>query len=175
MYIKKIILKNFRNYENQEIDVQNNLNIFYGNNAQGKTNILEAIFLCAFAKSFRTKKEEELIKFGKNNASVEIQYEKTDREGKINLEITDKKIFYTNGVKVKKLSELLGKINIVMFNPDNIEIIKDGPAKRRKFLDMLICQLKPSYIYNINLYAKTLEQRNIYLRQIKYEIKIKKC
>ena len=173
MYIKKINLKNFRNYDEQELELKKNLNIFYGNNAQGKTNILESIFLCAFAKSFRTKKEEELIKFGKEKAFVEIQYEKSDREGKINLEISDKKYFSVNGVKVKKFSDLLGKINIVMFNPDNIEIIKDGPAKRRRFLDMLISQLKPSYVYNINLYAKTLEQRNTYLRQIKYENKPK--
>ena len=171
MYIKKVILKNFRNYELQTIDLKDKLNVFYGNNAQGKTNILEAIFLCAFAKSFRTNKEEELIRFGEENAFIEIQYEKTDREGKINLEISDKKVFLVNGVKVKKLSELLGKINIVMFNPDNIEIIKEGPNKRRKFLDMLICQLRPSYVYNINLYSKTLEQRNAYLRQIKYEKK----
>ena len=167
MIIKKIILQNFRNYTKQEIILSNNENIFYGNNAQGKTNILEAIFLCSFAKSFRTKKEDELIQFQKEKAFVEIQYEKSDREGKISLEITDKKTFFINGVKVKKLSELLGKVNVVMFSPDNIEIIKEGPAKRRKFLDMLISQLKPSYIYNINLYTKALEQRNIYLRQIK--------
>ncbi len=171
MIIKKVELQNFRNYTKQEIILSNNGNIFYGNNAQGKTNILEAIFLCAFAKSFRTKKEDELIQFQKEKAFVEIQYKKRDREGKISLDITDKKNFSINGVKVKKLSELLGKVNIVMFSPDNIEIIKEGPAKRRKFLDMLISQLKPSYIYNINLYTKTLEQRNIYLRQIKYENK----
>ena len=171
MYIKKVTLNNFRNYEHQEIELENNLNIFYGNNAQGKTNILEAIFLCSFAKSFRTKKEEELIKFNQDNALIEIEFEKTDRVGKIKLEISDKKYFSVNGVKVKKLSELIGKINIVMFNPDNIEIVKDGPIKRRRFLDMLISQLKPSYIYNINLYTKTLEQRNAYLRQIKYENK----
>ena len=173
MYIKKVTLNNFRNYEKQEVELENNLNIFYGNNAQGKTNILEAIFLCAFAKSFRTKKEEELIRFNEEKAFIEIEFEKTDREGKIKLEISDKKYFSVNGVKVKKLSEIVGKINIVMFNPDNIEIVKDGPVKRRRFLDMLISQLKPSYLYNINLYTKTLEQRNAYLRQIKYENKSK--
>ena len=168
MYIKNIKLKNFRNYENQEINLENKINIFYGDNAQGKTNILEAIYLCALGKSFRTKKEKELILFSKENSFIEINYQKKDREGKINLEINNKKYFYLNNIKLKKLSEILGNINIVLFSPDDINIIKGVPENRRKFLNIMISQLRPNYVYNYNLYLKILEQRNNYLRQIKY-------
>ena len=171
MYIKKIKLFNFRNYEEQEIELYDKINIFYGDNAQGKTNILEAIYICALGKSFRTKREKELIKFDKSNTTVEIEFEKKDRDGKIKLYIDNKKTFFVNGIKIKKLSELLGNINIVMFSPDDISILKGGPENRRKFLDIMISQIRPNYIFLLNQYIKTLEQRNNYLRQIKFENK----
>ena len=171
MYINKIKLQNFRNYNEQEINLNKSINVFYGDNAQGKTNILEAIFLCTFGKSFRTNKEKELIKLGKDNANVIIEYEKKDRDGKISISISDKKQILVNGIKIKKLSELLGNINIVIFTPDDINILKGGPALRRRFLDMMIGQLKPNYVYILNMYIKTLEQRNNYLRQINEENK----
>lgn len=171
MYINKIKLQNFRNYNEQEINLNKSINVFYGDNAQGKTNILEAIFLCTFGKSFRTNKEKELIKLGKDNANVIIEYEKKDRDGKISISISDKKQILVNGIKIKKLSELLGNINIVIFTPEDINILKGGPALRRRFLDMMIGQLKPNYVYILNMYIKTLEQRNNYLRQIKEENK----
>ena len=171
MYINKIKLQNFRNYKNQEIELNKNLNVFYGNNAQGKTNILEAIFLCAFGKSFRTNKEKELICLEEEVLNTEINYQKSDREGKIRIAISNKKQIEVNGVKIKKLSELLGNINIVIFTPDDIQILKNGPSERRRFLDMMIGQLRPNYVYNLNNYLKTLEQRNHYLNQIKEENK----
>ena len=171
MYISKIKLKNFRNYEEQEINFNKNINILYGDNAQGKTNILEAIFLCAMGKSFRNKKDQELIKFDENNALIETEFNKIDRDGKIKIEIGEKKIISINGIKAKKLSEILGNINIVIFSPDDINILKNGPSGRRKFLDIMISQLRPLYVYNLNLFLKTLEQRNNYLRQIKFEKK----
>ncbi len=171
MYIKKIELHNFRNYSKQEINLNKNVNVFYGDNAQGKTNILEAIFLCAFGKSFRTNKEKELVKLDTNNANIIIEYEKKDRNGNVSISISDKKQILVNGIKIKKLSELLGNINIVIFTPDDINILKGVPALRRKFLDMMIGQLKPNYVYTLNMYLKTLEQRNNYLRQIKEEKK----
>ena len=167
MYINKIKLTNFRNYEEQEIQLGPNINIFYGDNAQGKTNIIEAIFLCSIGKSFRTNKESELIKFNKEISSVYIEYEKSDRDGKIKIDLNNKKSIYTNGIKIKKLSELLGNINTVIFTPDDINILKDGPQKRRRFLDIMIGQLRPNYIHILNMYNKTLEQRNNYLKQIK--------
>ena len=171
MWIKKIKINNFRNYKNQEINLEKNINIFYGENAQGKTNIIEAIFLSSMGKSFRAKKDKEMIMLGEENSNIELEYEKTDRHGKIKIELGNKKIVYINGIKIKKLSELLGKINVVIFTPDDINILKGGPQNRRRFLDIMISQLRPNYMYNLNLYLKTLEQRNNYLRQIKEENK----
>ena len=169
MWIKEIKINNFRNYNVENIKLEKNINIFYGENAQGKTNIVEAIFLCSMGKSFRAKKDKEMINLDKNEASVEIEFEKTDRDGKIKIELANKKNVYINGIKAKKLSELLGNINIVIFTPDDINILKGGPQNRRKFLDIMISQLRPNYMYNLNLYLKTLEQRNNYLRQIREE------
>ena len=171
MWINKIKISNFRNYDKEEINLEKNINIFYGENAQGKTNIIEAIFLCSMGKSFRSKKDKEMINFNKENSLVEIEFEKSDRKGNIKIELSDKKIVYINGIKIKKLSELLGNINVVIFTPDDINILKGGPQNRRRFLDIMISQLKPNYMHNLNLYLKTLEQRNNYLRQIKKENK----
>ena len=115
MYIKKIKLQNFRNYNEQEIILNNNINVFFGQNAQGKTNIVESIFICSLGKSFRTNKEKELIKFNENNTRIEKKKKKKDRNGKINYNIGDKKEIFINDVKIKKLSEILGNINIVLF------------------------------------------------------------
>ena len=171
MYIKKIKLFNFRNYKEQEINLNPNINIFYGDNAQGKTNIIESIFLCSIGKSFRTSKEKELIQFNKEMASVFLEYQKSDREGSIKVDLNEKKNILVNGIKIKKLSELLGNLNIVIFTPDDIQILKEGPSKRRRFLDIMISQLRPNYLHYLNLYNKTLEQRNNYLKQIKLENK----
>lgn len=171
MYIEKIKLQNFRNYEQLELDLNKNINIIYGENAQGKTNIIESIFLCAFGKSFRTSKEKEMIKFNEEKSLIEAFYQKKDRDGKIKIELGNKKQISLNGIKIKKLSELLGNINIVIFTPEDINILRDGPVKRRRFLDMMIGQLRPNYVYNLNMYTKTIEQRNNYLRQIKEENK----
>lgn len=124
-----------------------------------------------FGKSYRAKKDKDLIKFDTNNTIVDVLYQKIDRDGKIRANINDKKTFFINDIKQSKVSDIIGKINVVIFTPDDIEIIKDGPQRRRKFLDMMISSLKPNYIHLLNLYNKTLEQRNNYLRQIKYENK----
>ena len=171
MWIKRIELTNFRNYTKQEIDLNPNINIFYGENAQGKTNIIEAIFLCGFGKSFRAKKDSEMILLGEENSLIKINYKKDYREGKIEINLKNKKEIKLNDIKIKKLSELLGNINIVIFTPDDINILKGGPQNRRKFLDIMISQLKPNYMYNLNLYLKTIEERNHYLRQIREENK----
>ena len=170
MHIKKIYLKNFRNYKIQEINLSNDINVFFGQNAQGKTNIVEAIFLCAMGKSFRTNKEKELINFDENNTLVEIEYQKKDREGIIKYYIDQKKEIFINGIKAKKMSEILGNLNIVLFSPEDINILKDGPAQRRKFINMLISQLRPKYVYNYNMYFNVLEQRNNYLKKIENNV-----
>ena len=171
MYIKDIYLKNFRNYLEEKVELEKGINIFYGDNAQGKTNILEAIFISSLGKSYRTRKDLELINFEKNQALLQINYEKRDREGNIKIELEENKNIYLNKIKIKKMSELLGNVYTVLFTPDDINLFKEGPSKRRKFLDILISQLRPAYLYNLNLYLKTLEQRNSYLKQIKFENK----
>ena len=114
MWIKKIKLKDFRNYENQEINLNKNINVFYGENAQGKTNIIEAIFLFSIGKSFRTNKDIELVKLGKDIANLEIDFEKSDREGNIKFFIGNKKNILLNDIKIKKLSNLFGNIHTVI-------------------------------------------------------------
>ena len=171
MWIKKIKLKDFRNYNEQEINLHENINVFWGENAQGKTNIIESVYLSSIGKSYRAKKENELIKFDKERALVEVEFQKKDRDGKIKIEIAEKKQIYLNGIKIKKLSELLGNINIVIFTPDDINILKGGPQNRRKFLDIMISQLRPNYMHILLQYQKTMEQRNNYLKQIKFENK----
>ena len=173
MYIKKVILENFRNYDSLNVEFNPNYNLIYGNNAQGKTNILEAIYLSALGRSFQTNKDQELIKIGNNSAKIEIEFEKKDRSGKIKIEISDKKTFFINDIKQKKISEIIGKINLVLFYPNNINIIKGSPQDRRKFLDIMISQLKPNYLHLLNRYNQTLNQRNTYLKQIKFENKDK--
>lgn len=169
MLINKIKLSNFRNYENQEILFGKDINVFYGDNAQGKTNIIESIFMAAFGKSFRTNKDKEIIQNGKDYTKLELFFEDSNRENKIEIRISNSngKEVYVNGVKLNKLSELLGKINVVLFSPDDITILKDGPAVRRRFLDMLIGQIRQNYIYNLNQYLRILEERNNYLKDNK--------
>lgn len=164
MFIKNIKVENFRNYKNQLIEFNKNINIIYGNNAQGKTNILEAIFFSAFGKSFRTSKEKQVIMKEKDFFKIHTEFQKKDREGYIDLFLGDDKSISVNGVKLNKLSELLGNINIVIFSPEDINLLKDESAVRRKFLDMMISQLRKNYIYNLNNYKKNLEQKNNYLK-----------
>ena len=173
MFIEKIKLINYRNYKEQEVNFESNINILYGNNAQGKTNILESIYLCAIGKSYRTNKDKELIKKEEHYSKAEVSFVKKDRKGKVSVNIADKKIISVNDIKLKKMSEVLGNINVVLFSPEDINIFKDGPARRRKILDIMISQLRPNYIHNINMYTNVLEQRNNYLKQIKYENKNK--
>mgnify|MGYP001035905935 CR=1 FL=1 len=139
---------------------------FFGDNAQGKTNILEAIFISSLGKSFRTNKDKELIKENEENSKIEIIFVKDTRKEKIK-----KKIFSVNEIVLKKTSEIVGKINVVLFTPEDINILKNEPIKRRRFLNIMISQLRPLYIHLLSQYNKVLEQRNNYLKQIKYENK----
>lgn len=166
MVIKKIYLENFRNYEKQEIYLNENINVFYGNNAQGKTNIIEALYYSALGRSFRTYRDAELIKFEKDMAKINVFYEKNNRDNEIEiiLKKSEKKTIKLNHIKVNKNSELLGNLNIVIFSPDDIIILKQGPQLRRKFLDILISQLKPNYVHILGEYNKVLDQRNAVLK-----------
>ena len=171
MFIKEITLENFRNYGFQKIELNENVNVFFGDNAQGKTNILEAIFFASLGKSFRTNKEKELIKENEKKAKIKIIFFKDNRNKKIEVEIEEKKKFLINDIPLKKLSELVGNINVVLFTPEDIEILRNEPIRRRKFLNIMISQLRPKYIHLLAEYNRTLEQRNNYLKLIKYENK----
>ena len=171
MRINKLKLSNFRNYEDQEIEFDKGTNIIYGDNAQGKTNIIEAIFVGSLGKSFRTNKEKELINVGAGPvpAQVEIDAQKKDRKINVKYEINENKKFYINDIEVNKISDVLGNIYVVLFVPEDISILKNEPSRRRRFLNIMISQLRPAYVHVLNQYNKTLEQRNSYLKQIKFE------
>ena len=169
MYIQKIKLENFRNYRKAEIEFDKNINIIYGDNAQGKTNILESIFVCSLGKSFRTNKDKELINKEKDFSKIEMISQKKDRDINVKFEMKEKKKFYINNIPVKKTSEIIGKTYIVLFTPEDIGIINNEPTKTTRNKNIMISQLRPLYINLLSEYNKILEQRNFYLKQIKYE------
>lgn len=168
MFISNLKLINFRNYNDLEIDIHNNLNIFIGNNAQGKTNILESLYLMGFGKSFRTNKDKDLIKMEREIAYIKVQAEK--RYGDISIEMrlwnNKKKEIKINGGSISKLSEILGNINIVIFSPEDLKLIKEGPSERRKFIDREISHINKRYYHNIISYNRVLYQRNNLLKKI---------
>jgi len=168
LYIKKIKLENFRNYEKEEIDFSKGSNIIYGNNAQGKTNVLEAIFLCASGRSHRTPKDIELVKLNKEWYRVEVLFnrEGIDKSIEIIYEKNERKRININEIPAKKIGKLMGNLNVVMFSPEDLMIIKDGPAERRRFVDIGISQIKPKYFYMLQNYGRILVQRNNILRKI---------
>ena len=162
MVINSIKLKNFRTYKDKEFILSPGTNIFYGNNAQGKTNILESIYVCALGKSFRTRKDAELIKFGNEFGGVEVSFKDSYREKNINFLVSEKskKQIKINGVKQAKMSDLLGNLLVVLFSPEDMFFAKGEPGERRKNFDMLISQLNPKYMHSLQEYYKVLEQRN---------------
>lgn len=166
MFIKKIILFNYRNYKNLNLSFGKNINIFIGDNAQGKTNILEAIYYCAFAKSHRTSKDKELVNWNKEIAhlGLSISKRRLDKNIEINILKNGKKEIIVNSIKIKKIGELFGIFNVVMFSPEDLKIIKESPGIRRRFLDMEICQFDNKYYYNLVKYNKVLSERNIILK-----------
>ena len=137
----------------------------------GKTNIIEAIYLCSMGKSFRAKKDNDLIQFDKNSCQIQVNFQKIDRTGNVCCKINKQKTFLINGVKQNKISDIIGKINCIIFTPDDISIVKEGPDQRRRFMDMMISGLRPNYIQILNDYKSVLEQRNSYLKNIQNENK----
>lgn len=162
LYIKRIGLKNFRNYQSLDIEIGEGVNIFYGQNAQGKTNIMEAVYMASTGKSHRTQKDSELIRWNDEDARIKIDFYKENDEKSIDIYLNKnaKKQVKLNGVKLNKISELIGNLNTVIFSPDHMKIIKEGPVERRRFMDIILSQVKPGYYYNLVQYLKVLEQRN---------------
>lgn len=166
MIVKKLRLEDFRNYENQEIEFGSGINVIYGNNAQGKTNILEAVHMFSLGKSNRTSKDAELIRHGTSNAKIYMEYSAYDRDSffEISLHRGKRKSIIYNDIPVKKNSELLGKFNVVYFGPELLGLVKDGPKGRRRNLDMLISQLRPNYFSCITDLKRVVESKNALLK-----------
>lgn len=166
MFIKKIEFNNFRNYIHLDMNFHKKVNILLGKNAQGKTNLVEAIYLSAIGKSFRTNKDQEMIGFNREYAKVKISAEK--QEEILEMEIVIKKEgkeVKKEGYKLTKTAEMLDNIYVVVFSPEDLRIVKDEPEKRRKFIDRELCQLKPIYYRNLAAYKKILQQRNALLKE----------
>jgi len=168
MFFEEVYLKNFRNYEEEKIILNKNINIFIGENAQGKTNILESLFIMGLGKSFRTNKDSEMIGFEKEFCSVRaVVYDDLEEE-RNELKIIYKKegkIVNINGIKASKNIDMIGKAYVVVFSPEDLKIVKEGPESRRIFLDRELCQIKPVYYRNLSKYKKVLKQRNTLLKK----------
>ncbi|SFB23779.1 DNA replication and repair protein RecF [Acetitomaculum ruminis DSM 5522] len=168
MYIKSLELENFRNYSGLNIEFDKNTNVIYGNNAQGKTNIIEAIYISGTSKSHKTSKDYELIKFENKEAHIRTKVFSRDNEYQIDLHLKKnmKKGIAINKHPIKKASELFNILNFVLFSPEDLNIIKDGPSQRRRFLDILLCQLDKIYLEELQKYNKILNNRNKLLKDI---------
>lgn len=163
-------LKNFRNYELLSLGFDKSTNIFYGDNAQGKTNILEAVYLSGTTKSHRGTKDKDMIQFGANESHIETIVEKNGIKYQIDMHLkkNSPKGIAINKIPIRKASELFGIINIVFFSPEDLNIIKNGPGERRRFIDLELSQLDKVYLNNLSNYNRIVNQRNHLLKEIDY-------
>ncbi len=167
MTVSSVKIKNFRNIADLNFTADNGVNVIYGENAQGKTNILESIWLFTGCKSFRGAKDIELIKFGEEFSKINLEFSDNLREKKSEIIIADKKKTVSlNGISLRSTAELIGSFYAVIFSPIHLSLIKDGPSARRKFLDTALCQLKPSYAEQLAGYKRALIQRNALLKDL---------
>lgn len=175
MIIKSLDLENFRNYDSLSLRFDERTNILYGDNAQGKTNVLEAIYISATTKSHKGSKDKEIVHFEKEEAHIRTFLKKGDMEYRIDMHLRKNKSkgIAINGQKIKKASELLGILNVVFFSPEDLSIIKNGPSNRRSFVDMELCQLDKYYLYNLNQYNKIINQRNKLLKDFYFNPDLK--
>ena len=175
MIIKKLKVWNYRNYVEEELEFSENINILYGDNAQGKTNILESIYICGTTRSHQGSKDKEIIRLDEDESHIRMYIEKKGLEHRIDMHLKKNKPkgIAINGVPIKKISELVGFINMIFFSPEDLSIIKRGPSERRRFLDMELCQLDKIYLDNLTRYNKVLNQRNHFLKQIKNDEQLK--
>ena len=168
MYCKKVKLNNFRNISECSIDFCDGINVLAGENAQGKTNLLEAIFFASVGRSFRASSSNEMILFGRKNAVVSIDYmsEKKERGDNITIQLFSdkKKIVEKNHLRVERLSDIVGSFRSVLFCPEHLSLIKDGPLERRNYLDIAISRISPKYIRSLQRYAYFLKQRNALIK-----------
>lgn len=170
MIIRSIELKNFRNYEELQLQLDHGTNILFGDNAQGKTNILESAYVSGTTKSHKGSRDKEMIRFGESESHIRTIVEKNGMEYQIDMHLKKNrsKGIAINRIPIKKASELFGILNIVFFSPEDLNIIKNGPSERRRFLDSEICQLDKIYLSDLTKYNKILNQRNKLLKDITF-------
>ena len=168
MYIESVQLKNFRNYENLELKLDKGTNIFYGDNAQGKTNILESVYICGTTKSHKGSKDREIIRFGEEESHIRMNVIKDELTYKIDMHLRKNKAkgVAINGLPIRKARELFGIVNLVFFSPEDLNIIKNGPGERRRFMDLELCQLDQIYLTDLAGYNHIVNQRNRLLKDI---------
>lgn len=166
MVCQKIAYCDFRNIEKAELTFSDTVNVFIGQNAQGKTSAIEGIYLFARGKSFRSNHDSEMIRFGSEYSSVDMSFRNADRnfDMRIAYSNTGKRLCRRNGVDIKKLSEFIGYFRAVVFCPSHLSLVEDGPAKRRSFLDCAISQIFPSYVVSLQRYSNILSQRNALIK-----------
>lgn len=170
MQVKKLKLINFRNYKNQDLSFSSNINVIYGDNGQGKTNILEAIFLCASGRSHRTSKDSDLVMLNEPGYYIKLEADKeaTGSTIEISYKSEERRKVRINEIPIKKIGELMGNLKVVIFSPEDLMVIKEGPAERRRFMDITLSQLKPSYFYDLQQYMKILSHRNNLLKDMQF-------
>lgn len=175
MRIRKLTLNGFRSYDRAEIAPESGLNLLYGANAAGKTNVLEAVFLCALGRSHRTSKDQELIGHGLAGAYVGLEAETRSGTRRIEIKLRtgdavsrnpkDKKQIFIDSQRADKAGELMGVLNVVMFSPEDLALVKASPDVRRRFMDMELCQLRPAYYRKAAMYNAALRQRNALIKE----------
>ncbi|MBS6194464.1 MAG: DNA replication/repair protein RecF [Clostridiales bacterium] len=174
MYIESLELKNYRNYEYLCMNFDCGTNILYGDNAQGKTNVLEAVYLAGTTKSHRGSKDKEMLRFGQEESHIRMTVKKDGVSHKIDMHLKKNKSkgIAIDGIPIRKASELFGIVNLVFFSPEDLNIIKNGPSERRRFLDLELCQLHKIYLQDLSDYNKILNQRNKLLKDIAFSPKL---
>lgn len=175
MQIDSVEICNFRNYENAKLEFHEKTNVLYGDNAQGKTNILESVFVCGTTKSHKGSKDKELIKIGAEESHIRLYLTKKGISHKIDMHLRKNKSkgIAIDGIPIRRSSELMGLINIIFFSPEDLRIIKNGPAERRRFINLELCQLDKMYLHDLGEYNKVLNQRNKLLKQISFQPSLK--
>ena len=175
MYIESVQIKNFRNYDSLELDLAQGTNIFYGNNAQGKTNILEALYLCGTTKSHKGSRDKDMIQFGKDESHIRMMVKRDELSYRIDMHLKKNKAkgVAINGLPIRKASELFGVVNLVFFSPEDLNIIKNGPGERRRFLDLELCQLDKIYLTDLASYNHIVNQRNKLLKDLSVQPSLK--
>ena len=170
MYISTLKLEHFRNYDGLELSFSQGTNLFYGDNAQGKTNILEAIYFCGTTRSHRTSRDRELISFGSDESHLRMEMSKMNIDYRIDMHLKKARAkgIAINGVSIRKAQELIGLGHFIFFSPEDLAIIKNGPSERRRFLDMELCQLDQVYVSSLSNYNKVLLQRNKLLKDLTF-------